>query len=186
REPLLFYERSLREALELDAAREAEQLRPLEAEQQCRVRLRPGWHDQEGAVPRPGSQPPAPSLSVAPTRRRSCLDQAQHGQLGPVQLAEHGQRGEAACVGSLGCPSEPAASVGCQPAAGSARASERVTCAEPPRGKKKSAETTSPRAGWCFHPKSPATCTVRFSSVSRTRLCVTGAFKLRPKRGSIS
>jgi hypothetical protein len=39
---------------------------------------------------------------------------------------------------------EPAASVGCQPAAGSARASERATCAERPRGKKKSAETTSP------------------------------------------
>ena len=47
-------------------------------------------------------------------------------------------------VGSPGCPSEPAASVGCQPAAGRARASERVTCAEPPRGKKKSAETTRP------------------------------------------
>src|SRR5207248_712139 len=33
REPLLFYERSLREALELDAAREAEQLRPRAGEQ---------------------------------------------------------------------------------------------------------------------------------------------------------
>ena len=37
----------------------------------------------------------------------------------------------------------PAPSAGCPPAAGRARASERVTCAEPPRGKKKSAETTS-------------------------------------------
>jgi hypothetical protein len=77
-------------------------------------------------------------------------------------------------VGSPGWPNEPAASLGCQAAAGSARASERVTCVEPPRGKKKSAETTSPRAagawaprsGWWFHPESPAPCTVRFSSVS--------------------
>src|SRR5882724_2639513 len=81
REPLVFRERSPREALEFDAAREAAHPRPLEA-------------DQQGAAPRPGSQPPAPSPSVAPTRRRSCLDQAQHRELGPVQLAEHGQRGE--------------------------------------------------------------------------------------------
>src|SRR6266511_5357419 len=85
-EPLLFGERSPREALELDAAREAAQPRPLEAEQEGRVRLRPGWHDQEGAALRPGSQPPAPSLGVAPARRRSCLDHAQHGELGAVQL----------------------------------------------------------------------------------------------------
>jgi hypothetical protein len=51
------------------------------------------------AAPRPGSQPPAPIPSVAPARRRSCLDRAQHRELGPVQLAHHGQRGEAACGG---------------------------------------------------------------------------------------
>src|SRR6266536_732879 len=66
REPLLLRERSPREALKLDATREAAQPRPLEAEQEGRVRLRPGLHDQEGAVPRPGSQPPAPSPGVAP------------------------------------------------------------------------------------------------------------------------
>ena len=70
--------------------------------------------------------------------------------------------------------SDPAASVGCQPTFGSARASERVTCAEPPRAKKKSAETTLPRVGtrlprsrWCFQHDSPATCTVRFSSARK-------------------
>src|SRR5207249_10928491 len=99
REPLLFCERSPREALKLDAAREATQPRPLEAEQEGRVRLRPGRHDQEGVAPRPGSQPPAPSLSVAPARRRSCLEHAQHRQLGPVQLAQYGQRREAAYGG---------------------------------------------------------------------------------------
>jgi hypothetical protein len=97
REPLVFRERSPREALELDAAREAAQLRPLEAEQEGSVRLRPGRHDQEGATPRPGSQPPAPSPSVPPAGRRSCLDPAQHGELGPVQLAQDRQRGEASC-----------------------------------------------------------------------------------------
>jgi hypothetical protein len=50
---------------------------------------------QQGAAPRPGPQPPVPSLCVAPARRRSCLDPAQHCELGPVQLAKHGQRGEA-------------------------------------------------------------------------------------------
>jgi hypothetical protein len=50
-----------------------------------------------------------------------------------------------------------------------------ATCAEPPRGKKKSAETTSPRAAGarpprsrcCPHAKSPATRTARFSSFDR-------------------
>src|SRR5213592_396963 len=41
REPLVFRELLPREALELDAAREAAQPPPLEAEQQGRVRLRP-------------------------------------------------------------------------------------------------------------------------------------------------
>ena len=50
----------------------------------------------------------------------------------------------AAWVGSPGCPSEPAASVSCQPRCGSARASERATCAEPPRGKKNRPTTTRP------------------------------------------
>src|SRR5207247_6654390 len=79
-------------------------------------------------------------------------------------------------VGSPAPPSEPAASVNCHPAAGRARASERVTCAEPPRGKKKSADTTRPpadappaRSGCCFHRQSPTPCTPRFSSASRTR-----------------
>src|SRR5436190_15745581 len=50
-EPLVFREQSRREALELDPAREAAQLGPLEAEQQGSVRLRPGRHDQQGAAP---------------------------------------------------------------------------------------------------------------------------------------
>jgi len=52
-----------------------------------------------------------------------------------------------------------------------------VTWADPPRGKKKSAETTLPRvvdqlpppARWWLHPESPAPCTGRFSSNSPTR-----------------
>jgi hypothetical protein len=59
----------------------------------------PGGHDQERTAPCPGSQPPFPIPSVAPARRRSCLDPAQHGELGPVQLAQHGHGGEAACRG---------------------------------------------------------------------------------------
>jgi hypothetical protein len=41
----VFREWSPREALKLDAAREAAQLCPLEAEQEGRFRLRPGRHD---------------------------------------------------------------------------------------------------------------------------------------------
>src|SRR6266545_115316 len=51
----------------------------------------------------------------------------------------------AACVEVPGPPSEPLASVIRQPLSGSAPASARATCAEPPRGKKKSAESTRPR-----------------------------------------
>src|SRR5439155_22335612 len=69
RKPLGSRERSPREALKLDAARQAAQLRPLEAEQQGRFRLRPGRHDQQRAAPRPDPQPPAPLRSVAPARR---------------------------------------------------------------------------------------------------------------------
>jgi hypothetical protein len=35
-------------------------------------------------------------MGVAPALRRSCLDRAQHRQLGSVQLAKHRQRGEGA------------------------------------------------------------------------------------------
>src|SRR6266508_203037 len=51
----------------------------------------------------------------------------------------------AACVEVPGPPSEPLASVIRQPLSGSAPASARATCAEPPRGKNKSAESTRPR-----------------------------------------
>src|SRR2546423_9338177 len=80
----------------------------------------------------------------------------------------------AAWVKSPAPPSEPAASASRHPTSGSARASERVTCAEPPRGKKKSADSTLPRAGAGpprsrrrFQRDSPATCTVRFSSARK-------------------
>jgi hypothetical protein len=91
----------------------------------------------------------------------------------------------AAWVGSPAPPSEPAASVSRHPAAGRARASERVTCAEPPRGKKNSPDTTTPpaaapppRPGCCFHRESPAPRTTPFSppgrgGVIRIRACVT-------------
>src|SRR5437763_2233799 len=51
----------------------------------------------------------------------------------------------AAFVEAPGPPSEPAARRTCQPAPASAPASARATCAEPPRGKKNSAEQTRPR-----------------------------------------
>src|SRR5438067_3596551 len=50
----------------------------------------------------------------------------------------------AALVGVSGPPSEPAARVTCQPLSASAPVSARATCAEPPRGKKNSAEQTRP------------------------------------------
>jgi hypothetical protein len=96
RKPFLTREWSRREALELYAAGEAAQLRPLDPEEQSRFRLRPGRHDEQAAAARPCPQPPAPNLGVAPVRRCSCLDHAQHGELGPVQVAEDRQRGEAA------------------------------------------------------------------------------------------
>jgi hypothetical protein len=83
---------------------------------------------------------------------------------------------EARRVGRLAPPSQRARGQRQPPAAvGSARASARATCAEPPRGKKKSAETTNPRAAGappprsrcCPHAKSPATRTARFSSFGR-------------------
>ena len=53
----------------------------------------------------------------------------------------------AAFVEASGPPSEPAARRTCQPATASAPLSARVTCAEPPRGKKNSAEQTRPASG---------------------------------------
>ena len=53
----------------------------------------------------------------------------------------------AAFVEAPGPPSEPAARRTCQPLSASAPVSARVTCAEPPRGKKNSAEQTRPATG---------------------------------------
>src|SRR5438034_6878590 len=52
------------------------------------------------------------------------------------------EKNVAAFVGSPEAPSEPATSVVRQPRAASPRLRDRATCAEPPRGKKKSEETT--------------------------------------------
>ena len=53
----------------------------------------------------------------------------------------------AAFVGATGPSSEPAARRTCQPVSASAPVSARATCAEPPRGKKNSAEQTRPATG---------------------------------------
>jgi len=53
----------------------------------------------------------------------------------------------AALVGTSGPPSEPAARRTCQPVSARAPVSAPVTCAEPPRGKKNSAEQTRPATG---------------------------------------
>jgi hypothetical protein len=53
----------------------------------------------------------------------------------------------AAFVGAPGPPSEPAARRTCQPVSARAPVRARATCAEPPRGKKNSAEQTRPAAG---------------------------------------
>src|SRR2546430_17670765 len=102
RNPLLSHEWSPREALKLDAAREAAQLRPLPAEQEGGFCFRPRRHDQQVAAPPPRLQPPAPIFGGAPALRRSCLDRAQHRELGAVQLANHGCRGEGARGGLVG------------------------------------------------------------------------------------
>ena len=53
REPLPGRERPRRKALQLDAARQAAQLRPLEAEQQRCIRLRPRRHNKQGCSAAP-------------------------------------------------------------------------------------------------------------------------------------
>jgi hypothetical protein len=53
----------------------------------------------------------------------------------------------AAFVGAPGPPSEPAARRTCQPVSARAPLRARATCAEPPRGKKNSAEQTRPATG---------------------------------------
>src|SRR6266550_4105739 len=53
----------------------------------------------------------------------------------------------AAFVEAPGPPSEPAARRTCQPVSARAPLSARATCAEPPRGKKNSAEQTRPTTG---------------------------------------
>jgi hypothetical protein len=45
----------------------------------------------------PATAGPKPGRSASPAV--SCLDHAQHGELGPVQVAEDGQQREATCGG---------------------------------------------------------------------------------------
>src|SRR5437867_1530099 len=68
-----------------------------------------------------------PGAESAPGRERACAVDEEPG-----------------CVGRLARPSERARGERWLPACGRQCASERATCAEPPRGKKKSAETSRP------------------------------------------
>jgi hypothetical protein len=99
---LLCRDRSGSEALELDAAREPVEFRPLEPEQCCDFLLGARGHDQPLAGVRPAAKPPFPGARVPPLARRPGRERTQEGELGAVQLPDDRHAGEGAQGGLVG------------------------------------------------------------------------------------